>query len=104
MPDTLSQLVELPSIKKRRGSQIHTFVWLEQIIAANLQYLFPDLRVIDSHPFHVTRDADVAIQEIESDDLLETIEEGRIVRRFRERGSPPGRVPHSGPGDRYSDQ
>ena len=84
VPDTLSQLVELPSIKKRRGSQIHTFVWLEQIIAANLQYLFPDLRVIDSHPFHVTRDADVAIQEIESDDLLETIEEAVSSRRFRD--------------------
>src|SRR5579871_4631404 len=45
VPDTLSQLVELPSIRKRRGASIHTFVWLEQIIAANLQYLFPDLRI-----------------------------------------------------------
>src|SRR5262249_18871003 len=55
-----------------------------QIIAANLQYLFPDLRVIEAHPFHVTRDADVAIQEIESDDLLETIEEAILSRRFRD--------------------
>jgi polyphosphate kinase len=84
VPDTLSQLVELPSIRKRRGSSAHTFVWLEQMIAANLQYLFPDLHVIDAHPFHVTRDADVAIQEIESDDLLETIEEAVSSRRFRD--------------------
>jgi polyphosphate kinase len=84
VPDTLSQLVELPSIKKRRGASGYTFVWLEQIIAANLQYLFPDLRIVDSHPFHVTRDADVAIQEIESDDLLETIEEAVWSRRFRD--------------------
>ncbi len=84
VPDTLSQLVELPSIKKRRGASVYTFVWLEQIIAANLQYLFPDLRIIDAHPFHVTRDADVAIQEIESDDLLETIEEAVSSRRFRD--------------------
>jgi polyphosphate kinase len=84
VPDTLSQLVELPSIRKRRGSSIHTFVWLEQIIAANLQYLFPDLRIVEAHPFHVTRDADVAIQEIESDDLLETIEEAVSSRRFRD--------------------
>ena len=84
VPDTLSQLVELPSIRKRRGATAHTFVWLEQIIAHNLQYLFPDLHVIDSHPFHVTRDADVAIQEIESDDLLETIEEAVSSRRFRD--------------------
>ena len=84
VPDTLSQLVELPSIKKRRDDSIRTFVWLEQIIAANLQYLFPDLRIVDAHPFHVTRDADVAIQEIESDDLLETIEEAVSSRRFRD--------------------
>ena len=66
VPDTLSQLVELPSIRRRRGNAIHTFVWLEQMISANLQYLFPDLQVIDAHPFHVTRDADIEIQEIES--------------------------------------
>ncbi len=84
VPDTLSQLVELPSIKKRRTNSIHTYVWLEQIIAANLQYLFPDLQVLEAHPFHVTRDADVAIQEIESDDLLETIEEAVWSRRFRD--------------------
>jgi polyphosphate kinase len=84
VPDTLSQLVELPSIRKRRGSSVYTFVWLEQIIGANLQYLFPDLRIISAHPFHVTRDADVAIQEIESDDLLETIEEAVSSRRFRD--------------------
>jgi polyphosphate kinase len=84
VPDTLSQLVELPSIRKRRGSSIYTFVWLEQIIAANLQYLFPDLQILAAHPFHVTRDADVAIQEIESDDLLETIEEAVSSRRFRD--------------------
>lgn len=84
VPETISQLVELPSIRKRRGPSIHTFVWLEQIIAANLSYLFPDLHIVAAHPFHVTRDADVAIQEIESDDLLETIEEAVSSRRFRD--------------------
>src|SRR3984957_11056320 len=54
VPDTLSQLVEVPPTKKRRGNSIHTFVWLDQIIAANLQCLFPDLQIIDSHPFHIT--------------------------------------------------
>ena len=36
------------------------------------------------YPFHVTRDAEVAIQELESDDLLETIEEAVWSRRFRD--------------------
>ena len=75
VPNTLPQLVPVgPS----RG-----FVWLEQIIAANLETLFPGLEILESHPFHVTRDAEVSIQELESDDLLETIEEAVWRRRFR---------------------
>ena len=35
-------------------------------------------------PFHITRDAEVVIQELESDDLLETIEEAILSRRFRD--------------------
>ena len=38
---------------------------------------------MESHPFHVTRDAEVAIKELESDDLLETVEEAVWRRRFR---------------------
>ncbi len=45
--------------------------------------MFPGLRIVESHPFHVTRDAEVAIKEIESDDLLETVEEAVWRRRFR---------------------
>jgi polyphosphate kinase len=75
VPNTLPQLV---SVGPSRG-----FVWLEQIIAANLESLFPGLEILESHPFHVTRDAEVSIQELESDDLLETIEEAVWRRRFR---------------------
>ena len=39
--------------------------------------------MVESHPFHVTRDAEVAIQELESDDLLETVEDAVWRRRFR---------------------
>jgi polyphosphate kinase len=52
------------------------------LIAANLQSLFPGLEIVESHPFHVTRDAEVAIKELESDDLLETVEEAVWRRRF----------------------
>ena len=78
VPDTLAQLVPVPS---SAGS---TFVWLEQLIIANLAHLFPELEIREAHPFHLTRDADVAIQELESDDLLETIEEAVWQRRFRD--------------------
>ena len=54
------------------------------MVQANLQQLFPGMEVIESHLFHVTRDADLAIQELEGDDLLETVEEGVRQRRFGE--------------------
>ena len=57
------------------------FTWLEQLIAANLQSLFPGMEVVEWHAFRVSRDAELAIQELEADDLLETIE--RFVRRRR---------------------
>ena len=40
------------------------------------------MQVVEAHPFHVTRDADMAIKELEAEDLLETIEEGVRQRRF----------------------
>ena len=44
----------------------------------------PGLEILAAHPFRVTRDAEYEIQELESDDLLETIEEAVRQRRFRD--------------------
>ena len=60
----------------------HYFVWLEQVIMANLASLFPGLEVVAAYPFRIIRDADVEIQEIEADDLLETMEQSIRKRRF----------------------
>ena len=64
------------------GHQQQWFTWLEQLIAANLSTLFPNMEVVESHAFRVTRDAELAIQELEADDLLETIEQFVRRRRF----------------------
>ena len=60
---------------------------MEQVIAAHLDALFPGMEVVESHPFRVTRSADMVIQELEAGDLLETMEAtvrrrqfGRVVR------------------------
>ncbi|MGO8671447.1 MAG: polyphosphate kinase 1 [Capsulimonadaceae bacterium] len=58
------------------------YVWLEQVIAANLQVLFPGLEVVESQPFRVTRDADIELQEDEASDLLSTVEQGLQQRQF----------------------
>lgn len=84
VPERLPQLVYVPALRvQRKFSPVRKFVWIEDLIAANLESLFPGLEVVESHPFHVTRDAEVAIKELESDDLLETVEEAVWRRRFR---------------------
>jgi polyphosphate kinase len=87
VPGTLPRLVPIKrsSGSVRRDGTVphhHYFVWLEQVIAANLDSLFPGMEIIESHPFRVTRDADVMIQELEASDLLESIEQGVRQRRF----------------------
>jgi polyphosphate kinase len=56
------------------GSTFPNFVWLEEVVAANLDLLFPGLEVVAAHPFRVTRDADVEIEEDEAGDLLSAME------------------------------
>ena len=80
VPDSLPQLLPVAMA----GQRAHGFVWLEQLIIANLNHLFPGLEILRAHLFHLTRDAEVAIKELETDDLLETIEEAVWRRRFRD--------------------
>lgn len=82
VPDTISQIVPLHRPAQRRSGRPLTFVWIEQVIQANLAALFPGMEIVESHAFHVTRDAEMAIQELEAEDLLETVEEGVRQRRF----------------------
>lgn len=87
VPDSLPQLVMLSPTPKPKGKRDSRpkrteLVWLEQVIAANLPALFPGMEIVQAYPFHVTRDADIAIKELEAEDLLESIEEGVKQRRF----------------------
>lgn len=86
VPQALPRVVPVHTIQntfagKPVGKQ-KLFVFLEEIIAANLQTLFPGMKVLESHPFRVTRNADMEIEEDEASDLLETIEAGVRQRRF----------------------
>src|SRR5215831_7847032 len=87
VPDSLPRLVPvIPSPRQGKVAKSaqpeRAFVWLEQLIAANLHLLFPGMEILEAYPFRVTRDAEVAIQELESDDLLDTVEEAMRQRRF----------------------
>ncbi|HAM51765.1 MAG TPA: polyphosphate kinase 1 [Nitrospiraceae bacterium] len=87
VPNTLPRLVP---VKRSSGSSRkdgtvphhHYFVWLEQIIIANLALLFPGMEVVEAHPFRIVRDADFEIQELEADDLLEAMQQSVRKRKF----------------------
>ncbi len=85
VPSTLSRFVSVgpPSgAAGEDGPTHHYLVWTDEIIAAHLDRLFPGHEIIGSWPFRITRDAEMEIQELEADDLLETMEEGVRRRRF----------------------
>ncbi|WP_435175379.1 polyphosphate kinase 1 [Halorussus sp. AFM4] len=58
------------------------FVLLEDVIADNLDLLFPNVEVVDYSTFRVTRNAEVGRDEEVAEDLIEMIEEVLEERRF----------------------
>jgi polyphosphate kinase len=87
IPQVLPRLVpvEMPSRKGESAlqrSRKHAYVWMEQLVAAHLDTLFRGMKVVQSYPFRVIRDADLEIREDEAGDLLQTIEESLSRRRF----------------------
>ncbi|HST70704.1 MAG TPA: polyphosphate kinase 1 [Solirubrobacterales bacterium] len=65
------------------GESGKAFVPLEEVIAANLDALFPGIEVIDHGYFRVTRDADFNVSD-EADDLLQAVQDELRRRRFGE--------------------
>jgi polyphosphate kinase len=74
VPPVLPRFVVMPDGER--------FVPLEQVIAAHLDTLFPGMSVGEHHAFRVTRNADLALEEDEADDLLVAIEMELRRRRF----------------------
>jgi polyphosphate kinase len=74
VPPVLPRFVVMPDGER--------FVPLEQVIAAHLNALFPGMTVGQHHVFRVTRNADLALEEDEADDLLVAIEMELRRRRF----------------------
>ena len=89
VPDSLPRLLALPAsangdegIRSLAGRSNTTFIWLEEVISANLDLLFPGLTVQAAYPFRVTRDADLEIEDDEAADLLVSVEESVGLRDF----------------------
>ncbi|UKO98434.1 polyphosphate kinase 1 [Nostoc sp. UHCC 0870] len=86
VPSVLPRFLPLPpelGLKMENGKPAHwTGVPLEQAIAHNLESLFPGMNIQEYHPFRITRDADLALEEDEADDLLLAIEQELRKRRI----------------------
>jgi len=90
VPGMFPRLLRIPSEEKAESyeslglvEEMSTnFVWLEKVIAANLDLLFPGLEIVAAYPFRITRDADPEIEEDEAADLLLAIEESVRMRHF----------------------
>ncbi|MEW6029116.1 MAG: polyphosphate kinase 1 [Chloroflexota bacterium] len=87
VPDSLPRLIPLKrsSGATRRDGTVpyhHYFVWLEQVIVANLAALFPGMEIVQAYPFRIIRNADMILQELEGGDLLEMMQESVRERRF----------------------
>jgi polyphosphate kinase len=92
IPATLPRFVRIP---ERGGegerpplplSPSVTFTWLEQLVAAHLPRLFPGNEIVAAYPFHVTRDADIELDDEDDDesalDLLSTMSASLTQRQF----------------------
>lgn len=87
VPHMLPRLVRMPDPEGRSDLGLDDpssvdFVWLEELVAANLDLLFPGLEVVGAYPFRVTRNADVEIEEDEAADLLTATKEMVGQRHF----------------------
>lgn len=72
----------LPRFIQTHKSLKNRFITLEEVIAANLQELFPGMNIEDFYTFRVTRNQDFELDEEDSEDLLETMEQELLQRRF----------------------
>ena len=58
------------------------FIPLEKVIIANLHQLFPGMEIEDYYTFRITRNADLELEEEESENLLESMEQELLRRKF----------------------
>ena len=83
MPTTIDRFVRLPDAERGPDERPELrFVRVEEIIAANLDELFPGKEISASYVFQVTRNADFVIEEDEASDLLQAIEDELEGRWF----------------------
>ena len=72
VPSVLPRIVRLPDDPEKKGR--HDFVLLEQVIRHFASRFFIGYDLLEAHPFRITRDADLAIDEEDAQDLVVEVE------------------------------
>ena len=67
LPPNISRLISINDGETR-------FTLLGEIVAANINYLFPNMETNKAHLFRLTRDADIELRVDEASDILRTME------------------------------
>lgn len=82
VPAVLPRLIRLPATGKKSR-----FILLEEVIERNIKSLFLNYDIVCAHPYRITRNGDMTIDEDEAEDLLKEIEKsvkarkrGRVLR------------------------
>src|SRR5690554_2025688 len=78
VPTNLPRLVQLPD--DERG--LLRFIPLEDLISHHLGELFPGMEILEHHEFRVTRNEDVEVDEDETENLIQALEQQLLNRRF----------------------
>jgi polyphosphate kinase len=76
VPSNLARFVVTSAGEDRR------YIPLEQVITANVSELFPGMEVLNVYTFRITRNADLELEEEESEDLLASMEQELLRRKF----------------------
>ena len=77
VPAVLDRLVPLPG-----KTDIQRVILLEEVIERNISKLFLHYDIVCAHPYRITRNGDLTIQEDEAEDLLKEIEK-QVKKRQR---------------------
>ncbi len=92
IPPSVPKLVQIPD---PNDPTAYRFIWIEEVIRAHLNELFPGIQVRGAYAFRLARDADQALAEAEVSDLMLAMENhlrrrhfGRVVRLEIETGMP----------------
>ena len=76
VPSSLPRFIQTKEFASTR------FITIEQVIIANLHQLFPGMEIEDYYTFRLTRNADLELEEEESENLLVSMEAELLRRKF----------------------